>query len=143
MSNFTRFMKQNKTQKANVWHAPTKSLTDENGESLKWEFRAVSTEKSEEIRDSCLTQVRGKGKKGQFDQKFNMKMYIGKLISACVVFPDLNDVELQNSYDVMSAEELLKAMVDQPGEYAELSSFVQRLCGFEAEEVDLVDEAKN
>ncbi len=143
MSDFTRFMKKNKTQKENVWHAPTKSLTDEKGDPLKWEFRAVSTEESENIRDICMSEVRVKGKKTQFNQKLNMKMYIGKLISACVVFPNLNDVELQNSYGVMSAEDLLKAMIDNPGEFANLSAFVQELCGFNELESDIIDKAKN
>ncbi len=143
MSNLTRFLKNNKKQKENVWFAPTKSLTDENGTALAWEFRPLATAESEDIRDNCMMDVGGKGKNKQFSQKLNTKAYIAKLISSCVVYPDLLDVELQNSYGVMSAEELVKAMVDHPGEYAKLSVFVQKLCGFDELESDIVDEAKN
>lgn len=143
MSDLSRFLKQNQKQKENVWYAPTASLTDENGEALKWEFRAIGTAESEDIRDGCMVDVVGKGKNKQNSQKLNAKSYIAKLISRCVVYPDLREVELQNSYGVMSDEELLKAMVNHPGEYAKLSMFVQKLCGFDELESDVVAEAKN
>ena len=65
------------------------------------------------------------------------------MIVASVVVPDLYDKELQDSYGVMTPEDLLLAMVDNPGEYNDLASFVQKFQGFDVSFSDKVDEAKN
>jgi len=58
------------------------------------------------------------------------------------MFPDLNDVSLQDSYGAMGADNLLRAMLT-PGEYAEYLRQVQKICGFDVPFDQLVDEAKN
>ena len=47
MSKFARFMKANKKVQENVFYAATKSLCDENGQPLPWEFRHISTAQAE------------------------------------------------------------------------------------------------
>lgn len=64
------------------------------------------------------------------------------MAAACTVAPNLNDASLQDSYGVMSADELLKAML-LPGEYADYLAKVQEICGFDKSVQDLVDDAKN
>ena len=142
MSNFSKFMKANKIQKQNVMHPVTKSLTDENGEPLLWEIKPLTTKENEAIRDACTIDVPVKGKPNMFRPKTDMNKYQTKLICAAVVSPDLNNAELQNSYGVMSAEELIKEMVDDPAEYTDLMIFVQNISGFKTLQ-DEVDEAKN
>ena len=142
MSNFSKFMKANKIQKQNVMHPVTKSLTDENGEPLLWEIRSLTTKENEAIRESCTIDVPVKGKPNMYRPKVDMNKYQTKVMCAAIVFPDLNNVELQNSYGVMSAEELLKEMVDDPAEYTDLMVFVQNLNGFKTLQEE-VDEAKN
>ena len=75
--------------------------------------------------------------------KLNASLYLRKLIAASVVYPDLYDAELQDSYGVCTPEELLYAMVDDPGEYNDLAAFVQKLNGFDVSFDDKVEEAKN
>ena len=43
MSKFAKFMKANKVQKENGKYAPTKSLCDEKGNPLEWEFKHISS----------------------------------------------------------------------------------------------------
>jgi hypothetical protein len=69
-------------------------------------------------------------------------MYLGKLAVACTVFPNLNAKELQDSYKVMGAEALLKAMLT-PGEYASYVEKVQEVCGFSTPIEEEIEEAKN
>lgn len=142
MSNFSKFMKKNKIQKQNAMHPVTKSLTDENGEPLLWEIKPLTTKENEAIREVCTVDVPVKGKPNQFRPKVDMNKYQTKLICTAVVSPDLNNAELQNSYGVMTAEELIKEMVDDPAEYTDLMMFVQQLSGFKTLQ-DEVDEAKN
>ena len=143
MSKFSRFMKANKTVKANELHAVTKSLCDENGKPLEWEFRHISAKESDAIRDECMREIPVAGKFGAYRQKLDASKYIHKLITASVVEPDLFDTELQDSYGVCTPEELLYAMVDEPGEYNDLAAFVQKLNGFDVSFDDKVEEAKN
>ena len=69
--------------------------------------------------------------------------YLAKMLCACIVEPNLYDKELQDSYDVMTPEDLLQAMVDDPGEYQDFATFVQNFNGFNTTLEDKVDEAKN
>lgn len=142
MSNFKMFMKGNKKKKENQKYAATKSLVDENGKPLEWEFKHITAKENEDIRDECTTEVQVTGKFGMYRNKTNTAEYVRKLITASVVHPDLDNTELQNSYGVMCAEDLLMEMVDDPGEYADLAQYVQKMQGFKTLQED-VDEAKN
>lgn len=143
MSQFTRFMKQNKVKRENTKYAATKSLTDEKGNPLLWEIKPLSTKENETIREDCTIDVQIKGKPNVFRPKLNTSAYLAKMVAASVVYPDLLDADLQDSYDVSKPEDLLEAMVDDPGEYQDFVAFVQKFNGFTASLEDKVDEAKN
>ena len=143
MSKFSKFMKSNKAVKENGFYAPTRSLCDEDGRPLEWEFRHITSKENEDLRDSCTIEVPITGKPNMFRQKVKSSLYTQKMIAASVVVPDLYDKELQDSYDAMTPEELLLAMVDDPGEYNDLASFVQKFQGFDVSFEEKVDEAKN
>lgn len=143
MSKFSKFMKANKVTKKNELHVVTQSLCDENGKPLEWEFRHITSKENEEIRDKCTYDVQVTGKPNVYRPKMNTKEYIAQMIAASVTVPDLYDAELQDSYGVSTPVELLYALVDDPGEYAELSKYVQKLQGFDTSMEDKVEEAKN
>lgn len=65
------------------------------------------------------------------------------MICSATVFPDLLDAGLQDSYGVKKPEDLLYAMVDDPGEYADLCAWMQQFQGFNQTLEDKVEEAKN
>lgn len=143
MSKFTKFMKANKKAKENGFYAPTKSLCDEEGKPLKWEFRHITSGENESIRDECTTEVQVPGKPNLYRPRVQTGKYIRKMIAASIVVPDLLDKELQDSYGVGKAEDLLLAMVDDPGEYNDLAAFVQKFQGFDTSFEDKVEETKN
>ncbi|EOS49088.1 hypothetical protein FMM75_08950 [Lachnospiraceae bacterium MD335] len=143
MSKFSRFMKANKIAQKNEKFAPTQSLRDENGKPLEWEFKKISAKENEEIREACTMEVQVKGKPNMFRPKVKTSEYLAKMIAASVVYPDLYDKELQDSYGVMTPEDLVYAMVDNAGEYQELSVWLQNFQGFTKTMDDKVDEAKN
>lgn len=143
MSKFSKFMKSNKIEKKNEFYAPTQSLCDENGKPLDWEFRHINSKENENIRDDCTIEVPITGKPNLYRQKINSSLYIRRMIAASVVMPDLYDKELQDSYGVTTPEELLLAMVDDPGEYNDLAAFVQKFQGFNVSFDEKVEEAKN
>ena len=116
MSNLSLFLKKNKVQKENTFYAATKSLCDEKGNPLKWELKAITTKDNDEIRDDCTIEVPVKGKPNMFRPKVNSALYAAKMLAASVVFPDLNNAELQDSYGVTTPHDLVREMVDDPGE---------------------------
>lgn len=143
MSNFSRFMKQNKAIKKNEKFAPTKSLTDENGNALEWEFQHITSKQNEDMREGNTYDVPIKGKPNMFRPKLNTTKYIADMIVASTVVPDLYNKELQDSYGVKTPNDLMFALVDNPGEYSDFCTWIQEFQGFTETIDDKVDEAKN
>ncbi len=143
MSEFSRFMKANKMVKENEKHIVTESLRDENGKPLEWELRHISSKENEEIREQCTIDVPVTGKPNVYRPRLKSAEYIRKMIAASIEYPDLYDAQLQDSYGVMTPEDLLLEMVDDPGEYNMLAEYVQKFQGFQSSFQEKVDEAKN
>lgn len=143
MSSLSLFMKKNKVKKENTFYQATKSLLDEKGQALKWEVKALTTKEDEDIRDSCMTEIPVPGKKGAYRQKLNTSEYMTKMAVVSTVFPNLYDAELQDSYGVKTPEELVKELIDNPGEFQEYVLFIQNFNGFDTRMDDKVKEAKN
>ena len=143
MSDLSRFLKTNKIKRENTTFAATKSLVDAKGNPLPWTIKPLTTKENDAIRDECMIEVPVKGKPNMFRPKLDTSKYIGKMICACVVEPNLYDKDLQDSYGVMSPDDLLKEMIDDPGEYQEFATFVQNFNGFNTTLEDKVEEAKN
>ena len=61
------------------------------------------------------------------------------MIVKSTVFPDLYDKELQDSYGVMTPEDLVYAMVDDAGEMQDFQLWMQKFQSLD----EKVDEAKN
>lgn len=143
MSKFAAFMKANKRVQENEFHPVTKFLCDENGEPLLWEFRHMTSKEHDKIRDNAMMDVPITGKPNMYRQKLDTSKYTRNMVVASIVTPDLLDAELQDSYGVTKPDDLLLAMVDNPGEYSDLVAYVQRLQGFNASFEEEVEEAKN
>ena len=143
MSNFSQFMKGNKIAKENTTYPATKSLLDGEGKPLLWTIKPMTTKENENIRDDCMIEVPVKGKPNMYRPKLDTSKYIAKMMCACIVEPNLYNKELQDSYGVMTPEDLLKEMVDDPGEYQDFASFIQNFNGFDTTLEDKIEEAKN
>ncbi|HEX3077776.1 MAG TPA: hypothetical protein VHQ24_13015 [Lachnospiraceae bacterium] len=143
MSNLSKFLKKNKIVKENVKYAATSSLLDENSNPIEWEFKTITTAEDDSIRDACTSEVPIPGKPGVYRPKLDTRKYLAKMVVACCVEPDLYNSQLQDSYGVKKPEELLLAMVDNPGEYQDLIMFIQRNNGFDTSMEEKIEEAKN
>lgn len=143
MSDLSRFLKKNKKLKENVQYAVTKSLTDEKGQPLLWEIRPLTSKETNRLTDECTFQEQVSGKPNVFRNKINSTKLLQKMMVASVVFPNLNDKDLQDSYGVMTPEELITEMVDDPGEYNNFGKYLNELNGFNEGINEKVEEAKN
>jgi hypothetical protein len=143
MSKFSQFMKQNKKVKENEEYAPTKSMLGSDGSPLRWEFQHLTTKQNDALRDKYMIDVQVTGKPNMYRQKLLTSKYLVNMVVNCTVVPNLYDAELQNSYGVKTPEDLVYAMVDCPGEYADLTAWIQKFNGFDETLEDKVDDAKN
>lgn len=143
MGELTRFFKQNKKKKENIFIPATRTICDESGSPVMWEIKAISTAEDNELRDECTIEVPITGKPGAFRPRFQSYKYIKKVAARCIVYPNLNDKELQNSYGVMGAEELIEQLLDDPGEYNAFMNKIQEYNGFTETLQEKVETAKN
>lgn len=100
---------------------------DGDGQVLAWRLRPVTAEDMQKL----FAARKGEGASG----------VLLRLLAQSVVYPDLQDAKLQDSYGVMGAEDLLLRMLS-PGEYRVL------LQAFERQNLrpgmsELIEEAKN
>lgn len=135
------FLKDNQKKQENVTYAATKSLCDEKGTPLEWEFRQISVEEMDEIQETYTVDVPIAGKPGAYRPKANLSKINRAMVCASCVSPDLHSTELLDSYGVDTPEELLPELVRAPGEYTNLVAFVSKLNGFNMQEE--VQQAKN
>ena len=136
-------MKKNKKIRKNTFYPATKTLLDEKGSPLMWEIKPLTTAETETIRAECTKEIPVPGKRNMFRDKVDTNLYLDKMMVAAIVFPDLYNAELQDSYGVKTPEALLKAMIDDPSEYSDLLGYIQEQSGFDKDIKDEIEEAKN
>jgi len=116
-------------------------MVDKDGKKVPWELKAINAKEDEKIRASCTVKVSSK-RGGVRMPETDINKYIGLMVASCVLYPNLNDKALQDSYGVLGASELLKVML-KPGEFADLTTQVQTINGFDVSMEQMVDSAKN
>lgn len=141
MGDLSAFLAQNASQDESVMYIASKRFIVE-GKPVEWEIQSITSEEDAQIRKTCTKKVQVQGKKGQYTQDFDSEKYLGLLAAKCIVYPNLNAAELQDSYKVMGADAVLKKML-KPGEYQNLLAKIQEINGFNIGMDELVEEAKN
>lgn len=142
MSDFSAFLAQNKVKQENIKFAVSKSFIGADDKPIEWELRPVTADEDEAIRRAATKKTKVPGRSNQYTSEMDANTYLAKLTAASVVYPDLKNAELQNSYKVMGEDALLKAMLTG-GEFVTLSSKVAEINGFDTDINEAVEEAKN
>lgn len=138
MSGLNAFFKKNKKERTTVKYAASKDFIDEEGNVIEWEIRPLKSKEADRIREEC-TSIEAKGKKVAVDNgKFNRMV-----AAACTIYPDLKNAELQESYGVLGADNLIQELLDNDGEYQQYCKKVLEISGYEVNDGELVEEAKN
>lgn len=139
--NLSAFLSENAIPAESIKHVVSKRFVAD-GKPVEWTLQPISGAHDEELRRSCTKRVQTPGKKNLYQNEVDYNLYLAKLAVACIVYPNLSDAELQNSYHVKCAEDLLKTMLT-PGEYVDCIAKVQEICGFDTLLDDEVEAAKN
>ena len=112
------FYKENRKKAENKKIVISKRFLDEQGNEICWEMKALSQKENEEILKKCR-RMRSAGKDTE-------QYYETMVLAESVVFPDLNNIELQNSYKVVGKEALLLELLTA-GEYEALKEAVEEV----------------
>lgn len=140
MSDLTLFLKENKKEIAHTFYAASKNFIDPKTKGpVLWEIRPLKSGEADNLRQQCTKYGKNGQKTGVDEQRFN------KLMAArCTVFPDLNDTNLQNSYGVLGAENLIEELLDIDGEYQNYLAKITEVSKYASDNMEsLVSEAKN
>lgn len=119
-------------------HVPTQKFKDEKGKAVPWVFKMLSIDEYEAIRDECTKINFADGGKTKFDNALFNK----KFICNSIVEPNLNNAELQDSYGVKKAEDLVTKLFDNAGEYYKLLGHLLEVNGFKNVS-EYAEDAKN
>ena len=117
----------------------SKRFKDAEGRPIPWIAKAISGDEDEAIRKSC--KIRVQVRKNQYQNETDTDKYLAMFAVACTVYPNLNSKELQDSYHVMGAADLIRKMLTA-GEFANYIEQLEKICGFETLQEE-VDQAKN
>lgn len=109
---------------------------DENGNPVPFEIRPITQEENKNF----INKNTKRDKKGI--EIFNRGEYLAELTASAVVFPDLNNAELQKGYGCLGAKSLIQKML-LVGEFTELANQVQILSGLDNDINKDIEEAKN
>jgi hypothetical protein len=144
MSELAAFFKQNKPVKKNEFFPASKDFVDAEGNPLMWELQHIPTVVMKQIESACTVIKRG-GK-----VEFNADLYNRKKVAAAVVFPNLRNAELIDSYmweysqEDRTPENLIVLMLDDPREFNALLAKINEMEGVQAEQAESnIEIAKN
>lgn len=140
MSDLSVFFAQNANTDVTEDFVVSERFKDKDGNPVPWKLRGLTEEENEQCRKQATRKV--KGRNGIQIPETDTEEYLAKLVVASVVFPNLKDEKLQDSYGVRGAENVVRKML-LAGEYAGLVQKVQEINGFDKSMNDLVDEVKN
>lgn len=143
MGTLHAFLKGNAKPIENVEKIISPRFTDENGNAIPWVLRKITAKENNLLRKKHTKKMRDKT--GAIKEEFNGDRYQEEYITNSVIFPDLNDTELQQSYQAMGAYDLLQKMLSAE----EFANLQLEVAGFAEEEIiensmdNLVEEVKN
>ena len=140
MKDLKFFLKQNTIPVENQEVEVSKRFKDDAGNTVKFEIKSISNEMDDALRKQNTRQV--KKAKGVIVPELDQQKYFVDLVLKSLVYPDLDDKELQDSWGVMDSRELINVML-LPGEYAALLQEVQKINGWDLNVEDIKDEVKN
>lgn len=103
-------------------------------------LRPLLSREADKITDQCYKNK--SGKKGKQERVFDAVKYNREICVASIVFPDLNDADLQDSYEERGADNLYSAMFLH-GEANQILEMVTEISGIGEDINDDIEEAKN
>ena len=136
------FLKQNvKPAQHEKVQISNRIIDQETGEPEYWEIRALDSYEVDEC-ERQATKLQRVGKTDRYEAQTDQGKFALMTMTRAIVYPDLTDQELQDSYGVNNPEDLLCKML-LPGERQQLVIICNRLNNYEQSLDDAVEQSKN
>lgn len=112
-----------------------------NGKPIPWKLQAISNDRIDALTKRYTKYVPIKGTR-ETKKEFDSLGYMEALALETIVYPNLDDAELQASYNAIGALELVKTMLT-PGEWYDLQMACSEANGYQSGMEDKIKTAKN
>lgn len=134
------FMAENAVRYSEVEYVASPRFV-EDGKPIPWKIAILDQVTMEDLRKKCRKRVVDL-KTRQGSVEYDTDKMNDMLIEKCIVYPNLNDAALQDSYHAIGAVELAKKML-LPGEFTDLLQAISEAHGFETDLSEKVKRVKN
>lgn len=138
--NLTAFLKNN-VEIVNQVEYVASNRIKAGDEPVAWKINVLQNKVIDKLRNRYTKMIKD-GKTGVTREKFDSQGFNDAMLLESIVFPNLDDMELQDSWGVNDPLELVKEMLT-PGEYADLLNAVVEAQGFEVGMDEKVRAVKN
>lgn len=112
------------------------------GEIEKFKIRKLTVSEHQTIESQCLKQTLGRGKKKPPTSKFDTAEYQNLIMYKSVIYPNLDEQDIQDFYGVLSGDRVLPKMLTK-NEFDNLFDEISELNGLNDTMDDKVEDAKN
>ncbi|BBP90930.1 phage-like element PBSX protein XkdN [Bacillus safensis] len=135
------FMPGQTTEAEEVKSIISKRFVDKEGKVIPFVFKAITTERIDELEKENTTfkNVKGRGRVKDLDSQ----RFFTYIAVESTIYPDFKSKELREAYGTQDPVEVAKRVLSVGGEYANWLNKAIEVNGFEDEIEDLETEAKN
>ena len=137
----TAFLAGNAIKTKEQEYVASKRFVDKDGNPIPWKLRVITNDELDAMTKRCRKREYNP-KTREYSITTDSTQLELDMICAAVVYPNLNDAKLQDSYGTVGAENTVKAMLT-PGEYTDLARAVTEVAGFQMGMEEQVKTAKN
>ena len=135
------FLKGNAIALKEKEYVASERFVDEQGNPIPWKLRVLGNDEIEAMERRCKKKEFNKNTR-EYKTTTDQIALATEMVCAAVVFPNLNDADLQASYGTIGAALTVKAMLT-PGEYTDLVSAVSEVSGYQMGMAEKISTAKN
>lgn len=139
--NLKAFMAESAIQYKEVDYVASERFIDEKNNPIPWKLRILTETELSKLKAQCKKRVTNPKTQQSYIETDSSKL-ADLMIENSVIYPNLNNAELQNSYGAIGAIDLAKKMLI-PGEYNDLILAVNEANGFNSGMAEKIKRAKN
>lgn len=139
--NLKAFMAESAIQYKEVDYIASERFIDEKNNPIPWKLRILTETELSKLKAQCKKRVTNPKTQQSYIETDSSKL-ADLMIENSVIYPNLNNAQLQDSYGAVGAIDLAKKMLI-PGEYNDLILAVNETNGFNSGMAEKIKRAKN
>lgn len=139
--NLKAFMAESAIQYKEVDYVASERFIDEKNNPIPWKLRILTETELSKLKAQCKKRVTNHKTQQSYIETDSSKL-ADLMIENSVIYPNLNNAQLQDSYGAVGAIDLAKKMLI-PGEYNDLILAVNEANGFNSGMAEKIKRAKN